>query len=81
MAKDKDTDPNLLVSTDDIKAAALRIRGVVDAYVLSGFGTVTITAIVKGRDLDEVRAILEKRFRRDFPITMSHTIEVLEGET
>lgn len=71
----------LIVSAADAKEAAMMIEGVVDAYVLTGRkGGLVVTAIVKGRDLEKVRADLEKRFRKDMPITIDRTIEVLEGE-
>ena len=77
---DEDPDPGLIISAADAVTAAKSIEGVVDAYVLTAHRGITVTAIVLGRDIEEVRAELERRFREDMPITWPYTLEVLEAE-
>lgn len=70
----------VLVTATDARRAATRIEGVVDAYVLSGpAGAAAITAIVKDRDLGEVKAELEALFLERMPGAFDWTLEVIEG--
>lgn len=81
MADDDDPDPGLISSVRDAEAAAMKIEGVAAAYVLTGKGGFVITAIVPERELEEVRAELEERFREDVPIMLAWTLEVLRGKS